>query len=56
MKRKIEISSVERTLIVSACMNIGDVAFAVAFNQRFEDADPASDGPEVDILRVQVQP
>jgi len=50
MKRKIEISDVERTTIISALMAYGLPQMASRINSLFIDADPANDGPEVDIL------
>lgn len=55
MKRKIEISSSERTFIVSALMAYDASASASEFNRRFEAADPTNDGPEVAILSVEAQ-
>jgi hypothetical protein len=54
MKRKIIISSSERTFIVSALMAYDASGVAEQFNARFEEAppaDPTDDGPEVAILR-----
>ena len=50
MKRKIEITSSERTFIVSALMAYDASGVAEDFNRRFEEADPTEDGPEVAIL------
>jgi hypothetical protein len=55
MKRKIEISSLERTMIIAALVHDGAPGLASAIQARFEHADSADDGPEIDILRVQVQ-
>lgn len=52
MKRKIVISSTDRTMIVAALQTFGMTGFAREFNQRFEDADPANDGPEVTFLTL----
>ena len=49
-KRKILISANERTFIVAALMAYNASGFAEDFNQRFVEADPANDGPEVAIL------
>jgi hypothetical protein len=56
MKRKIEISEIERTVICAALCAYERVPLASWINSQFIDAaDPANDGPEVDILRAQVQ-
>jgi hypothetical protein len=56
MKRKVEISEIERTLIVSALTAYDYGAVAKHFNQKFIDADPTNDGPETSILRMVPQP
>ena len=58
MKRKVTISSSERTFIVSALMAYDASGIADEFNRRFEaspSADPAEDGPEIGILRKEVR-
>lgn len=52
MKRKIEISNAERTVIVSALFAYGFSHVGLLIAERFEDADTADDGPEVAILSV----
>lgn len=52
MKRKIAVTSVQRTIIVAALIGYGAHTLAFDFNREFEAADPANDGPEVAILSV----
>ncbi len=63
MTRKIEITSGERTFIVAALtsytqegegIELAGKFLADRINHRFQFADGAEDGPEVDILRRQV--
>ena len=51
MNRKIVISEIERTQIVSALMAYEFNALAHAINFRYVAADPTDDGPEVEILQ-----
>lgn len=52
MKRKIAITAVQRTMLVSALMAYGLPQTAAWLNAEFEAADPANDGPEIAILSV----
>lgn len=52
MKRKITINSIERTTIVAALMAYSCPGLASCINAQFEKADPALDGPEVEILKA----
>jgi hypothetical protein len=52
MKRKIEITSGERTMIVAALAAYQMPLLASLINSLFNDADSANDGPEVRILSV----
>ena len=51
MKRKIEISGIDRIVIVAALIEYGWPKMANRIHNEFEAADPADDGPEVAILR-----
>jgi hypothetical protein len=51
MKRKIAITTGERTVIIAALMAYQETALAARINSLFIDADPTNDGPEVEILR-----
>jgi hypothetical protein len=53
MKRKIVISSIERTGICAALLSYGMAELASSINSRYFDADPANDGPEVTVLSVE---
>jgi hypothetical protein len=51
MTRKIEITSIERAVIVAALYAYGyEGTLAKNISDRFDHADPANDGPEVEIL------
>jgi len=52
MKRKIVISNPERLTIVAALVAYGLQNSAENINERFLEADPTNDGPEVAILSV----
>lgn len=51
MNRKIVISELERTIIIAALMAYDFPITADRITKKFDDADPANDGPEVAILR-----
>jgi hypothetical protein len=55
MKRKIVISSTERTSIAAALVYFGMVELAHDIDMRFREADPANDGAEVAILSVEAE-
>ena len=50
MKRKIELTEPERTMIIAALIAYGQTPLASLVNSLFIDADPTNDGPEVAIL------
>ena len=50
MKRKIGISPIELAAIIAALNDYHMVAFGAELHDRFVAADPAEDGPEVQIL------
>jgi hypothetical protein len=55
MKRKIELTEGEAKIIRIALYRNAEWEFAGEFIYRFLTADPANDGPEVAILRVDPQ-
>src|ERR1035437_1904875 len=50
MKRKIEISGIDRIVIIAALMAYGWPMMANRIHDSFEAADPTNDGPEIDII------
>jgi hypothetical protein len=50
MKRSIQITEVERTMIIAALMQYGARDLAFRIDREFIDADTANDGPEVEGL------